>query len=183
MRVEASQLRRLSDRLTGYAVSRGLSRPDAEDCAQETVLILARKYPGKEESDLVPLAFRIIRWKIWEHRRQPSVLQNRSAIPIDELKSRDHAVDGRGNPEEIAALKEVVHRALDRIGRKCREMLLWQLEGLTGEEIARKMGLGTRNAAYIALNRCRKRFRKAFESLQKQPWRRSGSAAPERPKE
>ena len=99
-------------------MSRGLSRPDAEDCAQETVLILVRKYPGKDEADAVPLAFRIIRWKLWEHRRRRTVLGNRSAIPIDEIVSGREGVDGGGNPEEIAALKEAVHGALDRIGKK-----------------------------------------------------------------
>ena len=72
-------------------------------------------------------------------------------------------------PEEVAALQEVVQGVLGRLGRKCREMLLWQLEGLSGEEIARKAGLGTRNAAYIAITRCRKRFRKAYEALQERP--------------
>ena len=172
MRLDVSQLQRLSARLTGFAVSRGLSRADAEDCAQETILILVRKYPGKEEADAVPLAFRIIRWKISEHRRRKWALREESAIPIDDLEVESDRF-GRGrNPEEVAALQEAVHGVLDRLGRKCREILLWQLEGFSGEEIARKAGLRTRNAAYIAINRCKKRFRKAFEDLQEQPRRR-----------
>ena len=59
-----------------------------------------------------------------------------------------------------------MYRALDGLGKNCRRLLLWQLEGHSGEEIARKAGLGTRNAAYIAMNRCRKRFRKIYEAIQ-----------------
>ena len=169
MRLDATQLQRLSDRLTGFAVSRGLSRADAEDCVQETALILARKYPGKDEADVVPLAFRIIRWKISEHRRRSSALREGSAVPIDDLEVGKEQVRVGRTPEEVAALQEVVQGVLGRLGRKCREMLLWQLEGLSGEEIARKAGLGTRNAAYIAITRCRKRFRKAYEALQERP--------------
>ena len=171
MRLEASQLQRLSARLTGFAVSRGLSRADAEDCAQETALILARKYPSKEEADMVQLAFRIIRWKISEHKRRAAALREGTVIPIDELEvERDRVGRGR-TPEEVAVLQLAVQSVLGRLGGKCRKMLLWQLEGLTGEEIAQKAGLGTRNAVYIAINRCRKRFRKAYEALQQRPRR------------
>ena len=74
---------------------RGLSRADAEDCAQETALILARKYPSKEEADMVQLAFRIIRWKISEHKRRAAALREGTVIPIDELEVERDRV-GRG---------------------------------------------------------------------------------------
>ena len=171
MRLDASQLRRLGNRLTGFAVSRGLSRADAEDCVQEAALVLVRKYPDKDEADLVPLAFRVMRWKIWEHRRRQAARHEGTAIRIDDLQLADARGAGGGNPEEIVALQEAVHATLDKLGRKCRDMLLWQLEGLSGEEIARTAGLGTRNAAYIAINRCKKRFRKAYEALLGRPRR------------
>lgn len=76
-------LQKLSRRLTGFAVSCGLSRHDAEDCAQETALILVEKYPDKEEADAVPLAFRIIRWKISECRRRLSNSIERNSVSIE----------------------------------------------------------------------------------------------------
>ena len=169
MGLDASQFLRLSTRLTGFAISCGLDPADAQDCAQETLLVLAKKYLDKDEVDAVPLAFRIVRWKIAEHRRREASRKERYSVSLDDVQIKDesHGAD----PEEILALKEAVHAALDRLGRKCRGVLLWQLEGLSGEEIARKMDLPTRNAAYIAINRCKKSFKQAYEAFRKPPHR------------
>ena len=170
MILDGQKLQKLHKRLTGFGVSSGLSRSDAEDCAQETALVLMRKYPDKDEADAVPLAFRIVRWKILEHRRRNSTSLEGRSVSLEDL-DRQPPAEGSRNPEEIAILKEAVYRALDTLGGRCRRLLLWQLEGLTGEEIARKAGLSTRNAAYIAMYRCKKRFRRAYQSLQRRPAR------------
>ncbi|MCY4597871.1 MAG: sigma-70 family RNA polymerase sigma factor [Bryobacterales bacterium] len=171
MGLEASQFRRLSARLTGFAISRGLDSADAEDCAQETLLVLARKYADKDEADAVPLAFRIMRWKISEHRRRQVARRESVSVAVDDVQLKDGGMGA--NPEEVVALQEAVHAALGRLGRKCRELLLWQLEGLSGEEIANKLNLPTRNAAYIAINRCKKSFKQAYEALRKPPFGRT----------
>ena len=173
MRLDASQLGRLKRRLTGFAISSGLPRADAEDCAQETFLVLAQKYPDKDEADTVPLAFKIIRWKIWEHRRRKSNVLEASNPRIENTESQDWNFAGTpgananlsGGVEEVAALREAVYGTLGQIGTKCRQMLLWHLEGYSGAEIARKAGLGTRNAAYVAIYRCKKRFREKYEAF------------------
>ena len=169
MGLDASHFRRLSARLIGFGVSSGLSRADAEDCAQETLIVLIRKYPEKDEADAVPLAFRIMRWKIVEHRRKRVRSGEYTSYRIDDIQVKD---DFSGaNPEELVVLQEAVYAALARLSRKCRALLLWQLEGLSGEEIAVNLGLATRNAAYIAIYRCKKRFKKAYERL-REPRRR-----------
>lgn len=168
--IESSQLQTLFGRLIGFAISRGLQRSDAEDCAQETLLVLARKYSEKDEPDLVPIAFRTIRWKIWESRRRKSTSIEGKAISVEGLSQETgREVAGGEDPEEIAILKEAMHRALDQLARKCRKLLLWQLEGFSGEEIAQKAGLRTRNAAYIAMSRCKRKFKQAYEKLQRRP--------------
>ena len=171
MILDGIQLQRLSKRLTGFAVSRGLLRSEAEDCAQETLLVLVRKYPEKDESDLVPLAFRTIRWKIWEFRRRNATSFEGNAISVEDLGPEAGRAEEGPNPEEITILKEAVHGALDQLGTKCRKLLLWQLEGLSGDEIAQEAGLRTRNAAYIAIGRCKKQFKNAYEKLQERPTR------------
>lgn len=167
MGLNPSQFRRLRARLVGFGVSSGLKPTDAEDCAQEAILVLLRKYPGKDEVDAVPLAFRIMRWKITEHHRKASRPADRTSITLDDIQIKDDFAGA--NPEQTVALKEAVHGSLAQLSRKCRKLLLWQLEGLSGEEIAGKLGLPTRNAAYIAINRCKKRFKKAYNRLLRPP--------------
>lgn len=164
MGLDASQFRRLSERLTGFAISRGLSQADAEDCAQETILVLFKKHPDKDEVDAVPIAFRILRWKIHELHRRKAAHREGKTVSIDDVEVPDRG-GTEGNPEDLVALKEAVHAALDKLGRGCRELLLWQLEGLSGEEIARNAGLSTRNAAYIKINRCKSRFKKIYLAI------------------
>ena len=173
MSLKDAQLTRLSKRLTGYAISRGLSKADAEDCAQEAILVLAQKYPEKNEAEAVPLSFRIIRWKVTEHWRRKSS----KWVSLDSgLEDADP--DNRGfrggsaensyshrSIEEIALLREAVYGTLADLGTKCRKLLLWHFEGLSGEEIARNAGLGSRNAAYVAISRCKKRFKEKYFAL------------------
>lgn len=170
MGLDTSQFRKLSDRLTRFAVSRGLSRADAEDCVQDAILVLITKHPEKDEVDAVPLAFRILRWKIVELHRRKAAHREGKTVQVDDLELADErGIDH--NAEEMVALKEAVHRALDSLGRKCRELLLWQLEGLSGEEIAKNAGLSTRNAAYVKINRCKNRFKEAYQAILSQKGR------------
>ena len=98
-------------------------------------MVLARKYPDKGEADAVPLAFRIIRLKIMEHRRRQANRGERRTVSVDDIQLK--SPQGSSNPEELVSLQEAVYGALDQLGRKCRKLLLWQLEGLSGDEIAR----------------------------------------------
>lgn len=47
--------------------------------------MLLRKYPEKDETEAVPLAFRIIRWKILEHRRRNSDQLERKTVSIEDV--------------------------------------------------------------------------------------------------
>ena len=163
MQIEPTKLKQLIRRLVGYAISRGLKRPEAEDCAQEAALVLIRKYPDKDETELVPLSFRIIRWKIHEYRRKPSSVHEARAVPLDDTQIE--AKIAKRNEEETNLVKEAFYATLAKLGKKCRSLLLWQLEGYSGNEIAEKLGVKTRNAAYIAINRCKAKFRKHYKGL------------------
>lgn len=163
MGLDSPQYQRLIERLTGFAVSRGLARQDAEDCAQEAVLVLADKYPDKDAAEAIPLAFGILRRKISEHRRRTPQAHGVVTTPVDAVQIDDPRV----GPEALARreIQEAFYAALDKLGQQCRQLLLLQLEGHSGDEIARRVGFKTRNAAYIAMTRCRKRFKKAYEMV------------------
>ena len=129
--------------------------------------MLVRKYPDKGEMDAVPLSFRIIRWKISEFRRRASTVQASRAIRLEEVQIEDPSAGFR--EREIAELREAVYRALGKLDTKCRELLLWQLKGLSGDEIAKKAGK-TRNAVYIAIHRCRQKLKQSCqEALEEGP--------------
>lgn len=163
MGLDSQQYQRLIERLTGFGMSRGLVRQDAEDCAQEAVLVLAEKYPDKDEVEAVPLAFGIIRRKISEHRRRTPQGHGVVVSPIDGMQIED--------PSAGAALlqrreiQDAFYAALDELDSKCRRLLLLQLEGYSGDEIAARLGFKTRNGVYIAINRCKKRFKASYEAL------------------
>ena len=163
MGLDSRQYQRLTERLTGFAISRGLVRQDAEDCAQEAVLVLADKYPDKDEVEAVPLAFGIIRRKISEHRRRTPQGHGVLVTPIDDMQIEDPKTGPALSQRRD--IQEAFYAALSELDSKCRRLLLLQLEGYSGDEIAARLGFKTRNGVYIAINRCKKRFKSSYEAL------------------
>jgi len=63
-------LQLLRERIVAFATSRGVG-DSAEDLAQDVLMVLYEKYPKVTElTELVPLSFQILRFKIWGWRRK-----------------------------------------------------------------------------------------------------------------
>lgn len=86
-------------------------------------------------------------------------------IPTEGFHSSD-----RISPEEavdLRRMKELVHRALDEMAERCRQLLTkYYLEGFNWTEIADALALANADTAKSAAHRCRKRFEEKYKGLE-----------------
>ncbi len=150
-------LQKLRERIVGFAASH-IARDQAEDIAQEVLLLLHTKYGAVEAmEELVPLGLQIARFKLtalWRkaHRRG----EDRQA-QVEELPLADPAPD----PSETAERRETVERlgaALRKLEGRCREMFRLKLQGKGFEEIRVALGAASINTVYTWDFRCRKQL-------------------------
>lgn len=150
-------LAKVRERIVGFATSR-LSEAVAEDLAQEVLMLLHEKYAHVTElAELLPLSFRILRFKMMDWRRKSMRRREESPGSLE-----DHALpDMETNPETAAARKHLLERlstALTRLGERCRKLFRWKLQGKTFPEIQRLMGQRSINTIYTWDRRCRQQL-------------------------
>lgn len=147
----------LRQRVLAFAASR-LSRDQAEDLCQEVLVVLHEKYPQVTDlSDLVPLSFQVLRYKMLEFRRKAIRRGEAQQVPVEESPLPDTGDD----PETVAARRQRVDRliaALDRLGARCRDLFRWKLEGKTFAEIQALMQQRSINTIYTWDYRCRRQL-------------------------
>src|ERR1700733_15290604 len=81
----ADILERLRERIVRFAASR-LMRDDAEDLAQEVLVVLHEKYPTLDRvEDLLPLSLEIARFKIMGARRKIMRRGEHTQVSVDDL--------------------------------------------------------------------------------------------------
>lgn len=136
------------------------NREDAEDVLQEA-LLRAYKALGQLSN---PVAFRA--WLARIGRNVCYRLRTKEALlPIAELPSTHP--DGRPLPEEEAIIGDLVdrvHRAVESMTPLHREVyLLRDVEGLTTEEVARRLGISAA-AVKSRLHRARAELRAALNA-------------------
>jgi RNA polymerase sigma-70 factor (ECF subfamily) len=150
-------LERLRERIVRFAASR-LVRDDAEDVAQEVLLVLHEKYPTLDRvEDLLPLSLEIARFKIWAMRRKAVRRGEDRQVSVDDLPLAGDAPD----PYEQAARRERLERlesALATLGERCRELFRLKLEGYSFPEIQKRLGVAALNTLYTWDFRCRKQL-------------------------
>jgi len=150
-------LTRVRERIFRFAASR-LSEDQAQDLAQEVLLVLHEKYPALDRvEDLLPLALEIARFKIWGARRKIVRRGEHNQISVDDAPLASHEAD----PYELAARREGLDRlesALKELGERCRDLFRLKLEGFTFAEIQAKLGASTINTLYTWDFRCRKQL-------------------------
>lgn len=150
-------LTRIRQRILGFAASR-LSREAAEDVCQEVLIVLHEKYPQVTDlSELVPLSFQVLRYKVLEVRRKAARRGEAQQIPVEDAPLSDPGDD----PETVAARRQRVDRlvgALNRLGARCRDLFRWKLEGKTFAEIQALMGQRSINTIYTWDYRCRQQL-------------------------
>ncbi len=147
----------LRERILAFATSR-VSRDQAEDLTQEVLVVLHEKYPRVTElTDLVPLAFQVLRFKMLDAHRKSLRRGEYNQESIDDLP----IADSRDNPGIELERKQTVDRllkAMTQLGERCRELFKWKLEGKTFSEIQKLMGQTSINTIYTWDLRCRKQL-------------------------
>ena len=147
----------LRERIVAFATLR-VSRDHAEDLAQDVLVLLHDKYSHVVElTELVPLAFQVLRYKMLDAHRKALRRGEYNQESVDAL---DLAACG-GTPETQLDQKQRVDRlaaALGRLGERCRELFRWKLEGKSFPEIQRLMGQKSVNTIYTWDLRCRKQL-------------------------
>ena len=147
----------LRERIVAFATVR-VSRDHAEDLAQDVLALLHDKYPHVVElTELVPLAFQVLRYKMLDAHRKAL---RRGEYNQESVENLDIVASG-GTPETQLDQKQRVERlvaALSRLGERCRELFRWKLEGKSFPEIQRLMGQKSVNTIYTWDLRCRKQL-------------------------
>ncbi|MEO5954335.1 MAG: sigma-70 family RNA polymerase sigma factor [Nitrospiraceae bacterium] len=147
----------LRERILAFAALR-VSRDRAEDLVQEVLTILHEKYAGVTElTELVPLAFQILRFKMLDAHRKSLRRGEYNSESIDEIP----IADSRDDPATALEQKQTVDRllnALNQLGERCRELFKWKLGGNSFPEIQKLMGQSSINTIYTWDLRCRKQL-------------------------
>jgi RNA polymerase sigma-70 factor (ECF subfamily) len=147
----------LRERILAFATLR-VSRDRAEDLAQEVLVLLHDKYAQVTElTDLVPLAFQVLRFKILDAHRKAFRRGEYNQESIEDLPLADPGDD----PATQLERKQTVNRlleAMNQLGERCRELFKWKLEGRSFPEIQKLMGQTSINTIYTWDLRCRKQL-------------------------
>ncbi|WHZ22738.1 MAG: RNA polymerase sigma factor RpoE [Nitrospira sp.] len=147
----------LRARILSFATSR-VSKEAAEDLTQEVLVLLHEKYARVTElTELVPLAFQVLRFKMLDAHRKSlrQGLYNQEAVEDIPL------ADPGDDPAQQLDQKQRVERllaAVAQLGKRCRELFRLKLEGNRFPEIQRLMGQTSINTIYTWDLRCRKQL-------------------------
>ena len=145
----------LRERILAFATSR-VSKDLAEDLTQEVLVLLHEKYARVTElTELVPLAFQVLRFKILDAHRKSLRRGEYNQESVDELPLANPGDD----PATLLDQKQRVDRllaAVAQLGDRCRDLLTLKLEGHSFPEIQTRMGQHSINTIYTWDLRCRK---------------------------
>lgn len=154
-------LQRVRERIVRFAASR-LSKDVAEDLAQDVLVLLTTKYADKSNiEDLLPLAFRVVRFKMLAYRRK---LQRRGEDRQESLDDVEYAL---GDPSVIPhpdvqlrrrELRERLVSAVRQLTGRCRDLFRMKLQGLSFVEMQPLLGARSINTVYTWDARCRQRL-------------------------
>ena len=148
-------LAKLRERIVRFAASH-LAGDAAEDLAQETLMLLHEKYAHLERlEDLLPLSFRIVRFKLVSQRRKAARRGEYSQVSVTDIALPDL----NSNPADYVERKEMLDRltrAVAQLGDRCRQLIGLKLQGKTFPEIQKIMGVSALNTVYTWDHRCRK---------------------------
>jgi len=147
----------LRERIVAFAASR-IARDVAEDLAQEVLVLLHEKYSHVTRLDeLLPLSFRIVRFKLTSLRRKAVRRGEYTQVSVEDIQLPDPGADPGGlwGRQQIS---ERLATAISRLEGRCRELFRLKLEGKTFAEIQPLLGAASINTVYTWDARCRKRL-------------------------
>jgi len=137
-------------------------------------MLLHEKYAHLESpEELLPLALRIVRFKLMSLRRKSVRRGEYHSVSITDIPLPDLGPD----PAETLERKEMLERlerAMGQLPQRCRRLLRLKLEGRTFAEIQRMLGAGTINTVYTWDHRCRQRLLELMGG----DWERPGGGMP-----
>ena len=152
-----SILASLRERILAFATSR-TSKEQAEDVTQEVLSLLHEKYAHVTDlTDLVPLAFQVLRYKMLDAHRKALRRGEYNQESVDDLS----LATPDASPETQLDQRQRVERlmgALAQLGVRCRELFRWKLEGKSFPQIQTLMGQRSINTIYTWDLRCRKQL-------------------------
>lgn len=150
-------LTRLRERILAFATSR-VAKDLAEDLTQEVLMLLHEKYDRVTElTELVPLAFQVLRFKMLDLHRKSLRRGEYHQETVDELPLANPGDD----PATLLDQKQRVDRllaAVVQLGERCRDLFALKLEGNSFPEIQTRMGQQSINTIYTWDLRCRKQL-------------------------
>lgn len=150
-------LTHLRARILSFATSR-LSRDAAEDLTQEVLVLLHEKYANVTElTELVPLAFQVLRFKMLDAHRKSLRRGEYNQEPIDEHPMA-HPSDDPARQLDQKQRVERLMKAVAQLGERCRHLFRLKLEGNSFPEIQKIMGQKSINTIYTWDLRCRKQL-------------------------
>ena len=150
-------LQLLRERIVAFAASR-LMGEAAEDLVQDVMVVLHEKYQHVTElTELVPLGFQILRYKMLEAKRKACRRGEYNQEPLENVEPIDPADDPAMEAERRQRLERLM-RAMERLTPRCRRLMRWKLEGRTLGEIRVLLGVDSINTVYTWDFRCRKQL-------------------------
>lgn len=160
-REHAPRVARWAGRLAGPGL-------DVEDLVQEVFLTVQRLLPSfRGEAELTTWLYRIT-FNVVRHRRRRERLRRWLGGSADDVAGQ--VASTRPTPVEDLERREaeaLVYRALDGLGEKYRTVIiLFEIEGLSGEEIAALTGTKLATV-WVWLHRARAKLLEQLEQLEK----------------
>jgi RNA polymerase sigma-70 factor (ECF subfamily) len=150
-------LRKLRERMVGFAASR-MQRDAAEDLAQEVLLLLHEKYGHLDQlEDVLPLALKIVRFKMLALRRKSRRHGEFTQVSADEIPLGDGRRDALTGLEQQET-RERLMAAIAEMGERCRKLLALKLEGKSFAEIQAIFMVNSINTIYTWDFRCRQQL-------------------------
>lgn len=147
----------LRERILAFATSR-VQKDTAEDLTQEVLILLHEKYAGvTEPTELVPLAFQVLRFKMLDAHRKSLRRGEYNQQSLDDLPLANPDTDPATQLDQKQRVDRLVN-AVAQLGDRCRELLKWKLEGHSFPEIQKLMGQASINTIYTWDLRCRKQL-------------------------
>jgi len=147
----------LRERILAFATLR-VPRDRAEDLAQEVLVVLHDKYAHVTElTELVPLAFQVLRFKMLDAHRKAFRRGEYNQESVEDLPLAEPGDDPARQLERKQTVERLV-QAMNRLGQRCRELFKWKLEGKSFPEIQKIMGQTSINTIYTWDLRCRKQL-------------------------
>ena len=169
--VEAIYCERADD-VARWARRLGGPEIDVEDIVHEVFLVVQRRLDEWRGDALISTWLYEITFRVVQQRRRRWPWNRSSSDTVPGSRALDHLEIATDQPDALDLLQRreataLLYRILDGIGEKYRTVIiLFELEGLSGEEIAALTGTSLANV-WVRLFRARQKVMKRFLAWEK----------------